>query len=131
LTNRKAKILVLDEDPLALELYSRELNKEYDVLTSMDVTEGIASLETYRPDVVIIEPATGNYAGWELMKAALSEEQPPNVILCSTLDDCPRQSYLGIDHYLVKPVLPVTLHTLIDQVLVKRRTLFHQRLDQD
>jgi response regulator RpfG family c-di-GMP phosphodiesterase len=131
LTNHKPKILVLDEDLLALELYSRELSMDYEVLISADAHESLHSLSSYQPDVLVIEPATNNNAGWEVLMSIAALENPPNVILCSTQDDRPQQPCPSIDRYLVKPVLPVTLHTLVDQIMAKRLHHLHQRLDQD
>jgi response regulator RpfG family c-di-GMP phosphodiesterase len=124
-------ILVLDEDPLALELYSRELCGAYDVITSAHVLESLVFLEANQPDVLVIEPATENNAGWEVLNAITKLKNPPNVILCTTQDDRPQKTCPGIDRYLVKPVLPVTLHALVDQILTKRLHHLNQRLDQD
>jgi response regulator RpfG family c-di-GMP phosphodiesterase len=127
----KPTILVLDEDPLALELYSRELCTEYSVLTSAHVVESLVLLENHHPDVLVIEPSTENNAGWDVLKAIAILKNPPNVILCTTQDDRPEASYPGIDRFLIKPVLPVALHALINQIVAKRLHYLNQRLDQD
>jgi DNA-binding response OmpR family regulator len=127
----KPIILVLDEDPLALELYSRELCAEYTVITSAHVLESLTFLENTQPDVLVIEPSTENNAGWDVLKVIANTKNPPNVILCTTQDDRPEASYPGIDRYLVKPVLPVALHALINQIVAKRLHYQNQRLDQD
>jgi response regulator RpfG family c-di-GMP phosphodiesterase len=131
LSNCRPKVLVLDEDPLALELYSRELSPDYEVVTSSSVHESIDYLSVYQPDVLVIEPATDNNCGWLVLNAAASLKSPPNMILCSTQDDRPQSPCPGIDWFLVKPVLPVTLHTLVNQIIAKRFSHLHQRLDQD
>jgi response regulator RpfG family c-di-GMP phosphodiesterase len=46
LPDLKAKVLVLDEDQLALELYSRELGSDYQVITSESVGETRQALKT-------------------------------------------------------------------------------------
>jgi CheY-like chemotaxis protein len=127
----KPKILVLDEDLLALELYSRELSMDYEVVTSADVGESLDWLTSYQPDVLVIEPATSNNTGWEVLSGITALQNPPNVILCSTQDDRPQQPIPAIDRYLVKPVLPADLHALVDQIMAKRLHHLHPRLDQD
>jgi len=131
LASCKPKILVLDEDLLALELYSRELGMDYEVVISSSVRESLDNLNAYQPDVVVLEPATNDDTGWEMLDAIAFLKTPPNVILCSTQDFPPPRPNPAVDRYLVKPVLPVTLHALIDQIMAKRRHHLHQRLDQD
>jgi DNA-binding response OmpR family regulator len=116
----KPKVLVLDEDLLALELYSRELGQDYQVVTSESVQETRQYLKSHSLDALIIEPAVNEDEGWTLLKEIRSTQNPPLVILCSVEDD--RKAGLGQGAYafLVKPVLPATLHSLLDQVLAKK-----------
>ncbi|MEN4101016.1 MAG: hypothetical protein ROW52_13945, partial [Anaerolineaceae bacterium] len=80
MTNYKPKILVLDEDLLALELYARELSMDYEVVTSSSVGESLEHLAAYQPDVVVIEPATNDDTGWQVIDAVLLMKCPANVI---------------------------------------------------
>ncbi|HSV86686.1 MAG TPA: hypothetical protein VLH85_08920 [Levilinea sp.] len=122
---------MLDDDLLALELYSRELGMDYDVVTSSCVRESLEHLKVLQPDVVVIEPATNDDSGWKVLDAVLLMKRPPNVILCSTQDYPRRYPGTAIDRYLVKPVLPVALHSLVDQIIAWRLNHLHPRLEQD
>jgi DNA-binding response OmpR family regulator len=116
----KPKVLVLDEDLLSLELYTRELAGSYQVFTCESVEETYPYLNDATLDVIIIEPAVNNGEGWKLLKKIRSYPNPPMIILCSVEDD----RKIGLDQgaiaFVVKPVLPTVLHGLLDQIIVKR-----------
>jgi DNA-binding response OmpR family regulator len=112
--------LVLDEDALTLELYARELCQDYQVYTSDNLTETRRLLHDLRLDLVVVEPAVENDAGWELLLDIQNSAHPPAVILCSVEDERRAGLGQGAQAYLVKPVLPVTLHALVDRIVLSR-----------
>ena len=111
------KILVLDDDAASLELYSRELSKNYVVITSETVSKAIEFLETQEIDVVVMEPMVNENSGWGFLNKLRTENQNIPVILCSVDDDRKMGLKQGAREYLVKPVLPLTLHHVVDKVL--------------
>jgi DNA-binding response OmpR family regulator len=127
----KTKVLLLDEDVLALELYSRELNGDYQVITSESVQETREYLRKQAMDVLIIEPAVNEDEGWSLLGEVRASPNPPLMILCSVEDE--RQSGLGqgADAFLVKPVLPTTLHALLDQILARKQFQSNKRPERN
>lgn len=126
----KPKVLVLDEDLLALELYSRELGGSYQVFTCESVAETRQYLKDNFLDAVIIEPAVNNGEGWMLLNEIHASTNPPLVVLCSVEDDRKVGLERGARVYVVKPVLPTELHALLDQALEKRFTNNAQRLEK-
>ena len=116
----RPKILVLDEDLLALELYSRELGGSYQVITCETVAETRRYLKDNILDAVIIEPAVNDGEGWTLLNEIHASLNPPLVVLCSVEDDRKMGLEGGALAYVVKPVLPTELHTLLDLALAKR-----------
>lgn len=128
--NRRVRstVLVVDDDVLALELYSRELSGDYQVLTSRSVQETRQVLQTQRLDLMVIEPAINEDEGWGLLSEIQSIADPPYVILCSVEDERKAGLGQGANAYLVKPVLPNTLHRLIDQFLLKTKTKTKNKL---
>ncbi len=114
------RVLILDEDVLALELYSRELERDYQVSTSQSVEETRHHLRNAAFDVLIIEPAVNEGEGWILLKEIRAAYNPPAIILCSVEDDRKAGLEQGVRAFLVKPVLPTTLHTLVDQIVVRK-----------
>ncbi len=112
-------ILLLEADAVTQELYARELRRHYRVFTCQDEAEALQILRTENIRAVILEPALANGAGWRLMAEMrrLQLNSPLPIILCSALDERRRGINLGAAAYLIKPVLPVTLRTTLDQIL--------------
>jgi DNA-binding response OmpR family regulator len=127
---KKPKILVLDEDVLALELYSRELACNYQVITCESVAETRQVLRDQTLDAVIIEPAVNDGEGWILLSEIQASYTPPLVVLCSVEDDRKVGLERGALAYVVKPVLPTELHALLDLTLSKRSANNAQRLEK-
>ena len=73
----KPRVLVLDDDLLALELYSRELGGDYQVTTSESVDETRCYLKDGSLDALIIEPAINDGEGWVLLSEIQSFPNPP------------------------------------------------------
>lgn len=118
--DRKPRILVLDEDSLALELYARELGRDYQVFTSASIEETRQSLRNTAYDVLIIEPAVAEDMGWTLIKEIRATKNPPLLVVCSVQDDRKTGFELGAHAFLVKPVLPIALHKVLDQIVASR-----------
>ena len=63
--------------------------------------------------LLILEPATDEDEGWTLLKEIRSARNPPRIILLSVQDERKKGLELGAEAFLVKPVLPLTLHSLL------------------
>jgi DNA-binding response OmpR family regulator len=116
----KPMILVLDDDILSLELYSRELSSNYRVITCERVEDAQHWIRNNLLSAVILEPAINGDEGWPLLREIRSSLTHPPVIVCSVLDERKFGLEQGADAFVVKPVLPTTLHHLIDQIISKR-----------
>ncbi len=117
----KMRVLLLDEDVLALELYSRELKGDYQVTTSASVHEAREVLHKQPLDILILEPTVNEDEGWRLLDEVRAFPNPPLMILCSVNDERKAGLVQGADAFLVKPVLPTTLHTLLDQMVARKQ----------
>lgn len=127
---KKPTVLVLDEDLLALELYSRELGGSYQVITCESVSETRQYLKNNFLDAVIIEPVVNDGEGWTLLNEIHASPNPPLVVLCSVEDDRKVGLEGGALAYVVKPVLPSELHALLDHALAQRSAYHTQRLEK-
>jgi DNA-binding response OmpR family regulator len=116
----KPTLLVLDDDVLSLELYSRELSSNYRVITCERVEDARKHFKDESLFAVILEPAINGEDGWRLLKEIRASAKPLAVIVCSILDERKCGLEQGADVFLIKPVLPSTLHHLIDQFVSKR-----------
>lgn len=118
----KPTILVVDDDLLSLELYSRELSSDYYVITCERLEDARKWLSAKLLTAVILEPAMSENDGWLLLNEIQTLSDPLPVIVCSVLDERKVGLEHGADAFLVKPVLPTTLHHLIDRVVSQKST---------
>lgn len=126
----KPKVLVLDEDRLALELYARELGSSYQVITSESVEDTRCHLKRGEIDALVIEPAVNDGEGWALLSEIHAYPNPPIVVLCSVEDERKVGLEQGALAYVVKPVLPTALHALLDQIVTRRSSPHALKLEK-
>jgi DNA-binding response OmpR family regulator len=119
LKEHRPKVLILDEDSLSLELYSRDLCCDYQVISFNNTPDARHYMKEHALDVMVIEPAVNQGEGWSLLREIQSAPNPPLVILCSIDDDRRAGLRQGAYAFLVKPVLPSTLHVLIDRITAR------------
>jgi response regulator RpfG family c-di-GMP phosphodiesterase len=104
-------ILIVDNDLPTLELYQRELGREYRVLTCTDERGATQLLASEHVSAAVIEPFALGENGWARVAALTrtpSDRRVP-LLVCSTQDDRRRDLKLGAVACLIKPVLPSTL----------------------
>jgi DNA-binding response OmpR family regulator len=104
-------ILIVDDDLATLELYERELGREYRVLTCTDELQASQVLGSEDVCAIVLEPIAFGAHGWAKLTAIthLPTNRPVPVLVCSTQDDRRRDLEMGATVCLVKPVLPTTL----------------------
>lgn len=88
LTRVRLRILVVDDNSVALEKLVSELNKEFDVVGT--ATNGSAALKVLRecdPDVVVTDLSMPGLNGIELAREILKDSSPPRVIICTVESD--------------------------------------------
>ena len=113
------EILIIECDLPTLELYLRELSRDYQILACSETQQAMSLLQAHSVAAVILEPSTPDEQGWALLAAikSLPSCSPIPVVLCSTLDERKRGMEMGAAAYLVKPVLPSTLLKTLRQVI--------------
>jgi DNA-binding response OmpR family regulator len=111
-------ILIVECDLPTLELYQRELSRDYQILACSEAQQALPLLQTNSVSAVVLEPSTPDEQGWSLLAAikSLPGLAPIPVVLCSTLDERKRGMEMGAVAYLVKPVLPTTLRETLHQI---------------
>jgi DNA-binding response OmpR family regulator len=111
-------ILIIDCDLPTLELYQRELSRDFQIITCSEINQALTLLHTHHISAVVLEPSAPDEQGWSLLAAIKSLPGQPHipVILCSTLDERKRGMEMGAAAYLIKPVLPTTLRETLRQV---------------
>ena len=108
----QARVLVVDDDPQALEYVRRILQEAgYDALVTGDPEEVAGLLETCEPDLVLLDLLLPGTGGIELMERLPALGERP-VIFLSVYDrdeTIARALDLGAADYVVKPFSPTEL----------------------
>jgi len=116
-TKRKARILVVDDDPGLLRLLTIRLRAEqYDVEAMENGVQALAAATRFRPDLVISDLRMDQLDGIGLLKELQSRWPGLKVILLTahgTIPDAVQATQMGAFAFLTKPV---EKQELLDQV---------------
>jgi len=116
-------ILIVENDPPTLELYRRELSRDFCVLACFSKGETLAAIDSQSPKAIILEPAALNEEGWDLLNAIVTlPDRSLPVILCTILDERKRGLQEGAAACLIKPVLPAALLETLHKVIKKTKS---------
>lgn len=126
LTRQRAAVLIVEDDPTLLSLYSTLLRNRYRIHTanSVDVALGIA--ETTPVDLILSDYHLGEELGTLLLKELErdAERLPVPVIMLSADRNLATRASadgFGIELFLNKPVTPKVLQQAVDQTLTRSR----------
>ncbi len=124
------KILVVDDDPELTELLRSYLgNQGFDVATACDGIAMRGQLETFQPDLLILDLMLPGEDGLTLCRDLRASSRLPILMLTARGDDMDRIIGLemGADDYLPKPFNPRELLARIKSIL--RRAEDHEPHD--
>jgi DNA-binding response OmpR family regulator len=126
------KILVMDDDPDILDAVTWILeSRGYQVVTARDGLEGLATLKSENPDLMILDllmPKMDGFAVFkELRDPRWSKYQDiPILILSSVREEASRRRYeletgheLDVDDYVEKPMDPSVLLERVERLITK------------
>jgi CheY-like chemotaxis protein len=120
------KVLVADDEVHIPRLVRSALVREgYDVVTATDGIEALHSIETDRPDLVLLDLAMPNMDGHETLRRLKSSPETCSirVVIVSARDgdeDISRAWRAGADGYLIKPFTPSVLVSVVQAALGER-----------
>ena len=66
-------ILIIECDLPTLELYQRELSRDYHILACSEAQQAITLLQTNPVSAVVLEPSTPDGQGWAGLAATISD----------------------------------------------------------
>jgi CheY-like chemotaxis protein len=104
------RILLADDNHDCIQSLARLLRLlGHEVLTAENGAEALASAESQRPDVMLLDIGMPGMSGYELAERLRENEQTRRAILLAisghSSDECrQRAAAAGFDGYLVKPV---------------------------
>jgi len=113
-------VLVIDDDPAALDLCSRTLSKAgYRVHLADSGAEGLRMARQSRPDVVLLDVMMPGMDGWQVLHSLRTDPSlfDVPVLMLSMLNERDLSLLLGANEYLVKPVDSATLTAVVHELL--------------
>ena len=102
------KVLIVDDDPLILELVGRVLTQRgFEVLQAGSGREGLRLLFNEKPDLVLLDVVMPEMDGWQVCQRIREISDIPVIMLTGKLkavEDIVRGLDCGADEYLFKPM---------------------------
>jgi signal transduction histidine kinase/DNA-binding response OmpR family regulator len=116
----KGEVLVIDDDPAALDLARRVLGKEgYRVRIADSGPKGLALARTIKPDLIVLDVMMPGMDGWQVLHSLRGDSELAEipVLMQSMLNERDLGLLLGANEYLVKPVEKTDLTTAVRDLL--------------
>jgi signal transduction histidine kinase/CheY-like chemotaxis protein len=113
------QILVIDDDPMVLDLVQRILSKEgYSPVVAVSAFEGIELARDLRPNAIILDVWMPELDGWQVLGVLKKNPQLARcpVIMLTVDDDVERGRALGAADHLMKPVEREALLRALERV---------------
>ena len=116
-----ARILCVDDEPIALSLKQEILEKAgHEVTVSHSVEGAILQLNNRVFDAVVTDWRMGTQNGHSLLEVAKSGTDVPVIVVSGYVGEAMRGYEPFADIYLEKPVNPVELLKILDALLKSR-----------
>jgi two-component system alkaline phosphatase synthesis response regulator PhoP len=103
----RRSVLLVDDEPQILEVLEAYLRRDgFDTAVAGNVAQALEALAAQPPDVMILDVTLPDGSGFDVLRAATSEEgRLPTIMLTARSDEADRivGLELGADDYIVKP----------------------------
>ena len=136
--DKRFSILVVDDEPVNVQLISSALKDEYDILPAYNGHEAINMLKQYEPDLILLDVMMPELNGFDVCSIIKADEAFANIPLIfltaslETFDGELQGLELGAIDYLAKPVNMALLKLRIRNhlALKERNQLVKEQRDQ-
>jgi len=107
--NKRAHILIVDDEPINIRILSAALQSEYDVTPAYNGFDAIRLMKELHPDLIILDVMMPNLNGFEVCSIIKSDQDFAEipVIFLTAMDSAEAETQgleLGGIDYLTKPV---------------------------
>ena len=124
-TSSKKKIVIIDDNPDILDFLYKVLSSKYFIITAGSGEEGLALLESNKPDIVVSDVMMEGIDGFEVckrIKSNINISHIPVILLTAKTDTESKVEGLevGADAYIEKPFAASHLIAQIDNLLKKK-----------
>jgi len=119
---RRRRLMVIDDNKDAAESMSMLFELwGHEVICAYDGRVALETAAKYRPDAVFLDIGLPGMDGYEIAERLRELPESARTVLVAITgygqdEDRRRSREAGIDHHLVKPVSPDTLHKLLDSL---------------
>jgi PAS domain S-box-containing protein len=117
------RIVIVDDNKDSVESLRILLQRMgHTIRVAYDGVEGIAIVEEFRPDVVLLDIGMPKLNGYETCRRIRAQDWGKQTVLIAQTgwgqdEDRRRTDEAGFDHHLVKPVSPTALKELLAQIM--------------
>lgn len=127
----RGKILVVDDEPLNVELISGFLEKDYEIISASCGKEALEKVNQYNPDIVLLDIMMPEMNGYEVCQKIKSQDSTRfiSVVMVTALTEIEEKIKAiesGADDFLTKPINMVELLTRVKSLLKTKS--FHDQL---
>ena len=124
---KNAKILVVDDDPINIEIIEEILHCKYNILSVDSGTKALEAAADFHPDVVLLDIMMPDMDGYEVCRRIRSNDQLSltKIILVSAkpmFEDRMEGYKAGADDYMTKPFNPEELLAKV-QVFLRLKSI--------
>ncbi len=128
----QVKVLVVDDDELFRKAIRKELNKmAYSVRTAETSQKALAEVQSFPPDVVLLDIRLPDQDGLQLLPAIKDYDPSIEVIMLTAygnIDTAVQSMQAGAYHYLVKPAKLEEMDALIQKAYEKKTLKIENRV---
>jgi signal transduction histidine kinase len=109
--NKAAKILCVDDDPIAREILKGIFEEEYDIATAHSGEEGLELVRSFVPDILVLDAVMPGIDGWEVCRRVKQDPATRSVkvimVSANAVDPGNRGNgyAAGADDYIIKPYI--------------------------
>lgn len=111
-------VLVVDDEPHIVELYTSWLTDNYSVTAARDGAQALALVDE-SIDVVLLDRQLPNYSGEEVLATIRDRELSCRVAMVTAVEPGLDIIEMGFDEYLMKPMTEADVCTTVDRLLAQ------------
>jgi len=116
--NAKKRVLVVDDEAGVLRFVKTLLSLEgYDVNTANNGEEGLQLVETYKPDILLLDILMVPVSGFDVLRRLRQFSTLPVIIVTAKSDFGVTAVKEGADGFIAKPFLPEIILKKIEETL--------------
>lgn len=115
-----ARILIVDDDPQVLDLYSKYLADSYSVVTAADGEEALEEVDE-DIDIVLLDRRMPGLSGDEVLEEIRARNLDCPVIMATAVDPGAEIITMPFNEYLLKPISVDELENTIERTLALAR----------